>query len=556
MFKKVFRQAFSLVMVCLLCVSMVTIGVSATPETQPFTTSPMIAAGGSHSLALRSDGTVWAWGEGLGSTPTPVDSLENIISISAGGLHSLALRVDGTVWAWGSNESGQLGDGTTNQHDTPIPINNLNNIIAVSAGGYHSLALCANGSVWSWGSNTHGQLGDGMTYGRSTPVQVHGGEAGGEYLQDITYISAGYEHSLALRENRTVLAWGAGGFGQLGNGQTGNHITPVQVIGGGGGGTFLHSITSVSAGEVLSFALRDDGTVLVWGWRVSEALSGIYIAPVRLRNEAGAFFQNVTSVSAGAVHALALRNDGTVWIWGMVRMGTPAGGFTVYESPRQVHGGDTSDTFLQNITSISAGEFYSIVMRTDGILLECGENRTSNLSSFRTSPIYVTSGTGVDELFNVNINPVAVNSGTGSGSLAAGTTVTITANTPPTGQRFVRWNISPAVTFTSGSATTATASFIMPAQAVTATAVFEDIPVTGVSIPGTATRTLTAGQTLQLQANVTPANVANRAVNWSSNNPQIATVNTPGLSTQSRPARQPSPQQRLTAVFRLRLKSR
>ena len=131
---------------------------------------------------------------------------------------------------------------------------------------------------------------------------------------------------------------------------------------------------------------------------------------------------------------------------------------------------------------------------------------------------------------NPVLRAVTVVNGTGSGEFAAGTTVQITANAPPTGQRFSHWSIVPAVTFPSGaSLLNEILHFIVPEQAVTATAVFEDIPVTGVSIPGTATRTLTAGQTLQLSATITPSNAANRAVTWTSSNTAVATVSTTGL---------------------------
>ena len=126
--------------------------------------NPQIAGGGEHSIALKSDGTVWAWGNNwvgqLGdgttshrSTPVQVSGLSGVIAIAGGGYHSIALKSDGTVWAWGWNEYGQLGDGTTSHRSTPVQVSGLSGVIAIAGGGYHSIALKSDGTVWAWGNN-------------------------------------------------------------------------------------------------------------------------------------------------------------------------------------------------------------------------------------------------------------------------------------------------------------------------------------------------------------------------------------------------------------------
>lgn len=142
-----------------------------------------IAAGGNHGLALRQDGTVWAWGQnnwgaiGIGTTsgrvttPAQVTGLGDVTAIAGGGFHSLALKSDGTVWTWGLNNYNQLGDGTSTNRSAPVQAYELDGAIAVAAGGYSSIVLRSDGRVWSWGLNTSGQLGDNTSAQRSTPIQ-------------------------------------------------------------------------------------------------------------------------------------------------------------------------------------------------------------------------------------------------------------------------------------------------------------------------------------------------------------------------------------------------
>jgi len=209
------------------------------------------------SYALTDKGEVWAWGYngqgqlGDGTTTTrltPVKSLiSDVVAIAAGssgipygtytivGGHVLALKKDGTVWAWGLNNAGQLGDGTTTNRATPVQVANLNQVVAIAAGGMgwyrspmggHSLALKADGTVWAWGLNNAGQLGDGTTTNRATPVQVSS-------LTDVVLIGAGAFHSVAVKKDGTVWAWGGNVYGELGDGTTTGRPTPVQMVGTG-----------------------------------------------------------------------------------------------------------------------------------------------------------------------------------------------------------------------------------------------------------------------------------------------------------------------------------
>jgi alpha-tubulin suppressor-like RCC1 family protein len=281
-----------------------------------------IAAGGAHSLALLANATVMAWGENeageLGNGkhtesefPIAVPELTNVTAIAAGEEHSLALLSNGTVMAWGSNERGQLGTGNTNSSASPVAVKGLTEVAAIAAGGQYSVALLKNGTVLAWGDDEHGQLGN-MALRIEEEEEVEEGTVARkeegldspnpvvvEALSGVKQIAAGHTHALALLGDGTVMAWGEGDEGELGNGTMPLRAdTPVAIPG-------LANVTEVSAGDQISTALLNSGLVDAWGnnrnGELGQGTTGEDSdVPVTVTSLGGA-----VGISAGGSHMLA-----------------------------------------------------------------------------------------------------------------------------------------------------------------------------------------------------------------------------------------------------------
>jgi alpha-tubulin suppressor-like RCC1 family protein len=303
---------------------------------------------------VRSDGTVWAWGDnyygdlGNGTTATPsstpvqVPGLTGVVQVAAGASDSLALRSDGTVWAWGYNFHGQLGDGSTTDRTTPVQVAGLTEVTQIAAGDYHSLAVRSDGTVVAWGNNAQGELGDGTTTNRTTPVAVSG-------LTNVTQIAGGWQHSVALRSDGTVAAWGANNYGQLGDGTTTNSTTPVQVAG-------LTTVTQIAAGTTgdHTLAVRSDGTVAAWGANNSGQL-GDGTTTNRTTPVTVSGLSDVTRVSAGGAHSVAVRSDGTV-AWGANYYGQLGDGTTINRTTPVIVPGAGA------VTHVAAGSAHTMAI--------------------------------------------------------------------------------------------------------------------------------------------------------------------------------------------------
>ena len=221
-----------------------------------FTDWVQISTGRYHTAAIRANGTAWAWGFGstgrlgdgtaIGKTSpvSVVGGFTDWVQISAGYSHTAAIRSNGTAWAWGWNRKGEVGDGTAVSKNSPVSVlGGFTDWVQISTGNSFTAAIRANGTAWAWGAS-YGRLGDGVNVSRSSPVSIVGG------FTDWVQISTGDNHTTAIRANGTAWAWGAGAYGQRGDGLTGEQSSPVSVIGG------FTDWVQISAGKALTAAIR------------------------------------------------------------------------------------------------------------------------------------------------------------------------------------------------------------------------------------------------------------------------------------------------------------
>jgi alpha-tubulin suppressor-like RCC1 family protein len=463
---------------------------AAASAAQPFC-GMTVAAGSFHSLAVKADGTVWAWGNdsrySLGDTTaaTPPDQnapvkvlgpgatgqLSGAIAVAAGGYTSMALMTNGTVWAWGDNGYGQVGDNkVADPTKSPVQVHGpgnvgfLTDVVAISEGRYHSLALKSDGTVWSWGRNDNGQLGNNAAPTESdTPVQVHGvGDSG--FLGGAIAISAGNYFSAALRSDGTVVAWGQNDNGQLGDNTITERDTPVQVHGTGDAG-FLTNIKAIAANRHQVTTLRNDGTMWSWGSNTDGELGdGTQTerhTPVQVHGVADSgFLTGVAAIGMAGHHGMAIKADGTFYDWGRNSNGQLGDNKAANpeKTPVQVFGiGGTG--FLTGGEAIVGGDHFSLAVRSDGSLAAWGQGNDGELGDGggveRDTPVKVDQTSGLTAVPGPCLQVGAVSPA--SASCTGGAQVTITGSGYE-GATQVTFGSTPATAFSVSSDVSLTAT--------------------------------------------------------------------------------------------------
>jgi predicted peptidase/alpha-tubulin suppressor-like RCC1 family protein len=311
-----------------------------------------IAAGNRHNVALLQDGRVFAWGFNVSGqvgngksgalsdqeTPVQVEGLRDIVQVAAGNNFSLALTADGGVYGWGGNNCCQLGNlDTTKRYAAPVGIGGISAVKELDAGDNYAVALKQDGTVWAWGGNINGQLGNG-TFARShEPVQVKDPDDASGFLSDVAHVEAGVRTVVALKVDGTIRCWGDGEYGQLGK-----------------------AVANHGPGTTLPFRSLD-------------------------KSDPTGYLTNVRGAAEGRCFTAVLKNDGTVFSWGLNRHGELGLGdykpeidpsdphanpefFTTIVHPRRVDG-------LDGVMKITAGMNHTVALKQDGSVWTWGYNK-------------------------------------------------------------------------------------------------------------------------------------------------------------------------------------
>ena len=399
-----------------------------------------IACGRNFGLALLQNGTVMSWGEnisgqlGIGNltqqnipVAIPSASLSNVKAVSGGYQFSLALKNDGTVWAWGDNSYGQLGNNTYTGISTPAQVPGLTNIIAIATGGYHCLALASNGTVWAWGNNADGELGNGSTTNSPVPLQIAS-------LSGVTSIAAGYEHSLAVKSNGSLWAWGGNPDGQLGDGTTTDSYVPIMID------NLASAIFSGSLSDntfILGFPLPTitSFTPTIGGTGTAVTISGTNLTgttAVAIGGTAASITPPTTSATT-VTATVGSGSSGTITLTSPGGSATSSGTFTFVPAPTISGFTFTSGSGgAGSVVSITGTNFSGTGYTTTAVAF--GGTPAAAFTAVSATSITATVGSGSNGAVTVTTpGGTASSSGTGSGTFTFIPAPTITSFTPTSG---------------------------------------------------------------------------------------------------------------------------
>jgi alpha-tubulin suppressor-like RCC1 family protein len=325
-----------------------------------------LSCGGSHTAAIKTDGTLWGWGLntsgqlGVNDTinrSTPVTTFAggtNWKQVAGGGEYTAAIKTDGTLWTWGLNSSGQLGDNTIINRSTPVTtLTGGTDWKQVACGQEYTSAIKTDGTLWTWGRNQFGQLGDNTTTQRNTPVTTF---TGGTNWKQVTCSSTYY--TAAIKTDGTLWTWGVNTYGAIGDNTTTQRLTPVTTFTGG------TNWKQVVSGGYHTAAIKTDGTLWTWGL---NSFGHLGVNDTNNRTTPVTTFAGGTNwkqVSGGGYHTAAIKTDGTLWTWGRNSYGAIGDNTTTNRStPVTTTAGGT------NWKSVSGGSYHTAAIKTSDDLL-------------------------------------------------------------------------------------------------------------------------------------------------------------------------------------------
>lgn len=334
-----------------------------------------IAAGQRHACALTFGGGIKCWGYndfaqlGDGTQTTSRIAVDvsglgrGVIAIAPGASHTCALTSGGGVKCWGSNQSGQLGDGTTTERLTAVDVSGLGSgVSAIAAASSHTCALTAGGGVRCWGSNFMGLLGDGTTMNRLTPVDVSGLGTG------VAAIAVGQSHSCALTTVGGVKCWGANFVGQLGDDTTESRLTAVDVSGLSSG------VTAIAAGPQQTCALTSAGGVKCWGNNRNGELGDGTTTTRLTAVDVNGLSSGAIAIAMGGSHACAQTTGGGLMCWGQNGIGQIGDGTTTNRLTAVGVSGLSA-----GVNAVAAGQSFTCALTTGGGVKCWGSHQNGQL---------------------------------------------------------------------------------------------------------------------------------------------------------------------------------
>lgn len=283
-----------------------------------------VETGEGTTAAVRPDGSLWMWGDQylFGLDPDPnstatftkrAGSSSDWAQVALGSFHAVGIKKDGTLWGWGYNDAGQVGNGQIDANTVRVPqqIAGGRHFRSVSAKFSHNVAIAEDGSLWTWGDNFVGTIGDGTREHRPAPVQIG---------DDTDWVKAvaGLSHMVAFKSDGSMWAWGAQWHGRLGDGvnteeRDAIQLTPKRI------GTF--DFTSVSVGDDHTLALKADGSLWAWGHNIRGAIGDGTYEPRPIPTQIGS--DQWRQVHAIGFSSVGIKTDGTLWMWGDLQPGKP-----------------------------------------------------------------------------------------------------------------------------------------------------------------------------------------------------------------------------------------
>lgn len=336
-------------------------------------------------------GDIWAWGSndsgrfGNGNdTNNTLAALANAdgdwIDIETGIAFGIGLKSDGTIWSWGDNASEQLGQGDTTDRFSPTQIGTDTDWESITAGAAHAAAIKTDGTLWTWGEGSQYRLGNGATNDVGTPTQI-----GTDTDWSGVFSDTGSIHTLAQKDDGTLWGWGDNFNGQIGLGSSGNDIqTPTQV----GSDT---DWAEIDLGDNFTTALKDDGTIWAWGVNTWGQLGDGTDNNRSTPNQIGTDTDWLT-ISAGATQTLALKEaGGSLWAWGGNLEGTFGNGsssFTDQTTPVLITQAGS------NWSDIDTSTYHTLALQDDGSLWSWGANYFGELGIGNTSSEFLPQSVG------------------------------------------------------------------------------------------------------------------------------------------------------------------